>query len=272
MTKALIRFFLIGALVNSAPVFSSQIGFGETRSSAVQSRKGHLSLTLSPQHRLSATYRWARSDLGMQDPNSSSLHLSYMFLSESGSSYMAQAAWSDETYFFKGLGLAAQVDWSLTEQTALVLGGGVARKYYSLAPGEAFVERSLSVGLDHEFVDTWTVGAEIEFKGYIAQGAGATRALNGLSVSATDISSYASFLAGTATSIFLEYEGDLLRTGGGATFETYFLSRERSATLDFFAEAELVENWVVGGFISRGRTEGTSAQTNSYGVSLAYRF
>lgn len=256
----------------TSPAFTSDIGYGQTQSTTSKSHRVKISYKINKANKASISYRTSQSSSGYEDPNSSTIRLSYRYKLDGGSTYTIDMKKSDELYFYEGLSLALRSGLHLTNTTRLNIGLEGAKKVYSLVPSESLSVRTFSIGMDQELFQKINVGFDFTSSTFSSTATDTKNALSSLTTTSTNISNYVSNLYAKSTAIYIEYTFTSAIIGASYSLDTSLIGQTKSETTEVYSDFTIADSWALGFFFAQGRFEGNPTPSDTTGFSLGYLF
>lgn len=247
------------------------MSLSQTRSSFSQSSRVKIGVNFTSEQKASVALKKTEFS-GFSDNHASGAKFTYRYNDNEGRLYSIFLSKDDEAYFYESVSGGFQFGFDLTANTKMNFGVHVASKSYSSGESETLIQRTLSVGVDHEILDGLLLGLSYSKENYLGRGTQTQRYLRGLSVNSADIGSYIDLQIEDSLSAYLELAFDRWVIGLNGSVDRYLTSSSRAITADVYLDISVDPSWNLGGFVSRGTTDVSSALTNSAGLSLTYRY
>ena len=265
-TLALLFFGLLSPLAARADV---EAGYGLARSPFSISHRLQLAYAPNGTHKISLIGRRAKSQMTVDDPNTSSLRGVYRYHFASGAQLGVDLKLSDEAYFYKGGSMGLRALFPVLLSTRISLAGQVGRRTYSLKAGEVLQQSSMEIGVEQGLGDRVGVGISYESHGYQGDGSQTRLALQGGTPSNADVSSYTALLFGSSTTVFVDYVDESWSAGLSFAKDNYALVTGSILTWEVFGELSLTPHWSLSLFVARGTNDYNSTITDSLGAAVA---
>lgn len=272
-------FILLGLISGTAR--ASEVSYTRSQSSSSYSDRLKATYSFESGNKLGLSYKQSKDTSGASDDKSSTLKGSFKYKLESGTSFTAGISVVDDSYFYEGqsVSLKASIPVLETEfskdsklKTKLNLGFEFGDRRYSKITGESFSQRIFSAGVDQDLPYGFSTGVDFSSSNYLATGPQTTKALNGQTVTTTDISNYASSLGSTSGSVYLEFSSSDYTVGVSGSVDNDYIGGGKSTSTELYGEIVMLQDFSLSLSYSKGRTQGSTTTTDTSSVGLGYSF
>lgn len=256
-----------GSFVNA-----TELSYARSASSSSISNKFKVGHDFRSSSKVALSLGQAVDQTGAEDTGSSSTKLSYRYKAENKNTFLVDLKSGNEFYFYDSQGVAFKAGISVLEKSKLNLGYAINEYKYSKIDSESLTQKTFSIGLDHAVSDEVSLGYELSSSSYSSRGSQTIVALNGESVSSSDINSYVSALSSRTSSFFIDFSQDEFVVGIGLGIDTPLIGTARTTSTEIYTDLSLSENWTLSLSYSRGRTIQSSTVTNTLSAGVMYAF
>lgn len=264
-------------------VCASDVGYTHSQSSSSRSDRVSATYTINKQNKVSASYNQSKDTTGtVTDNQSNSLKLGYKHKFEEGHSLVLDYKKTDETYYFEGSSVALKgslVLFNISDsqeqsyKTKVNLKADFSQKQYSKNTKESIDVRAYTVGLDQDLPYGFAIGFDHTAYNYGSTSTQTSNALSGRNILNTDIASYISNLSKNSSSAYFEYDADSWTLGVSYSFDNPYLSNGTKSSLsEVYSDIQLGDHWSLNLSFSRGKSEGSTTNSDTSSLGLSYSF
>ena len=274
--------FVFGVQILAAPKTAAfELSLGNSLSSTSRTQTLSFSHRFLENQKVNLSMSSSKDTSIVTDGSASSVKGNYSYrFSDSGLSLKLGAKKSNDYYFYESLGsdvkfslpvyeMEREAQSSLT--TRLIFMVDSQSKQYLKLSNESFFQNSINFGVEQDLTTEWSVGLDSTFYFYSTNSKETTAAFQAKTTPFTDISDYVNQTSKTALGIDVEYAIDDFSAGLTLTKSIPQVAGQSSFTsFDIFIEHAFFETFTANLNFSRGRTEGSSTTSDSWGFGFGW--
>lgn len=212
------------------------------------------------------------SSTSVNDDSSSYVKIGYKYKFTNSDSFAVDIKKSDDFYYYDSFGGAVKYSTHF-KNTKLNFKLDSYTRTYSKDKSEGFNANSAMIGFDQDFAKYFTVGADYAKYFYSSRGTQTSQAFKDQSVQSSDITNTISGLVDNTISVYIETNITDFTFGVSYGTDTPKLpSSNRSNTTEVYADWQCLDQLDLNLSFSRGRTEDSTANSDTTSIGIGYSF